>query len=178
MAFKRKVLVLANVTAGSAEVLEALCERAAREPAVFTLIVPATRAAGGRVAAAKQLEMALAAAHERGLDIDGWVGAGDPMVAVAEAWDPGRYDEIIVSTLPSGASKWLGADLPHRIQRHTGALVTHVVSRPPRPQPDVHHLEPHENYGVLRPLTVLTWGHPMGDRGEAESEPDRRSAQS
>ena len=27
--------------------------------------------------------------------------------AVSEAWDPKRYDEIIVSTLPPDVSKWL-----------------------------------------------------------------------
>ena len=50
-----------------------------------------------------------------------------------EVWDPKRYDEIVVSTLPMRFSKWLHAGLPERIERITGAPVTHVVSQPPSP---------------------------------------------
>ena len=46
----------------------------------------------------------------------------------ADEWDPRRYDEIVVSTLPQMVSKWLHAGLPERIERITGARVTHVVS--------------------------------------------------
>ncbi len=50
------------------------------------------------------------------------------MVAVQDAWDPRRFDEVIVATLPTGVSRWLAADLPHRIERLTGARVTHIVA--------------------------------------------------
>ena len=55
------------------------------------------------------------------------------MVAVTDAWDPKRHDEIIVSTLPMRFSKWMHAGLPERISRLTGAPVTHVVAEPPKP---------------------------------------------
>ena len=42
----------------------------------------------------------------------------------------GKYDEIVVSTLPTGASKWLQIDLPRSVQRITGVQVEHVVAAP------------------------------------------------
>jgi hypothetical protein len=43
-----------------------------------------------------------------------------------------KFDEIIVSTLPTGSSRWLGLDLPHRLEKLTSVPVRHVVSHPPR----------------------------------------------
>jgi hypothetical protein len=92
-----------------------------------------------------------------GLEVDGTVGNGDPIVAVTEAWDPRQYDEIVVSTLPMGFSKWLHAGLPERVERMTGAPVTHLVSAPPkREAPTVAAPIPEKR--LLGPLTVLTWG--------------------
>jgi hypothetical protein len=36
---------------------------------------------------------------------------------------------VILSTLPPGPSRWLGMDLPHRVERRFGVPVTHVVDR-------------------------------------------------
>jgi hypothetical protein len=47
---------------------------------------------------------------------------------VVELWEPGRFDEIVVSTLPPGTSKWLEANVPQRIEQETEAPVTHVVA--------------------------------------------------
>jgi hypothetical protein len=48
---------------------------------------------------------------------------------VQDAWDPRRFDEIIVATLPTGISRWMATDLARRVERLTGARVTHIVSR-------------------------------------------------
>ena len=94
-----------------------------------------------------------------GLEADGAVGEADPYVAVAEAWDPKRYDEIIVSTLPMGLSKWMHAGLPERIGRLTGAPVTHVVSEPAKPQVETVQVpQPEDRRELLGPLSVLAWG--------------------
>ena len=158
MAWKRRVLVVANVTATSGELLGALVHRAARDPVMFTVLVPATRFGGGRSTAHEQLAEAIRLLGELGLEADGQVADADPMVAVAEAWDPLRYDEIILSTLPESASKWLAADLPRRIEKHTGALLTHVVARPVNSPPTVMRIEASRKRGVMTPLSVLTWG--------------------
>jgi GABA permease len=155
MTWKRSVLVVANVTATSTDLLKALEARADREPVMFTLVVPATAAGGGRVAAAGNLEEALGRFHGAGLEADGFVGDGNPAMAVTEAWDPGRFDEIIVSTLPMRVSKWLHAGLPERIAKLTGAPVTHVVSREPRRPPVTVPAPEHEKHGMITPFYAL-----------------------
>jgi GABA permease len=150
------VLVVANVTAASPELIDALEQN---EGARFTLIVPATPFGGGRAAAKETLQAALEDLRAHGLEVDGLVGDADACVAVTEAWDPRRYDEIIVSTLPMRFSKWLHAGLPERIEKLTGAPVTHVVSQPAKPAMEVTSPPPHEDRGmVLGPLSVLGWG--------------------
>lgn len=158
MTWTTNVLVVANVTATSPELTAALADRAGRGPATFTLLVPSDLTPGGRHTAAERLTAALQRLRDAGLEVDGEVTDSDPFVAVTEHWDPARYDEIILSTLPMKVSKWLHAGLPERIARQTGAPVSHVVSAPPRPP--VHTSAPpvHESNGVLTPLTVLTWG--------------------
>lgn len=138
MPWKTSVLVVANRTAGSDELLDALRERAGRGLVRFTLLVPATPAASGdrasgRGAAALQLAGVLERLRAAGLEADGQVGDPDPIVAVHEAWDPAAFDEIVVSTLPTGASRWLALDLPRRVGRLTGVPVRHVVARERRP---------------------------------------------
>jgi hypothetical protein len=157
VAWKRQILVVANVTAASDHLLAALTERAQRDPAAFTLLVPATPFGGGRAAAHEALAVAMERLGSEGLEVDGSVGDGDPLVAVTEVWDPKRFDEIIVSTLPMNLSKWLHAGLPERIGRVTGATVTHVISEPTRRQVEVEPAPPHEK-STMGPLSVLGWG--------------------
>ena len=119
------VLVVANRTADSPELLDALQERAARGPVRYTLLAPAST---GREATEQQLEAGLERMRASGLEVEGHIGDKDPVSAVDDVWDPGEFDEIIVSTLPAQTSKWLAIDLPRRIGKLTDALVTHVVA--------------------------------------------------
>jgi hypothetical protein len=125
MAFKTNVLVLANRTAGSEGLAEALRRRAALGDVSFKLLVPTGR--GGRKEARAQLDAALDSLRGAGLEVEGQICDADPLVAVADVWDPREFDEVIVSTLERDASRWLAADLPHRIARLTDAPVEHVV---------------------------------------------------
>jgi hypothetical protein len=120
MAFQTRVLVLANQTADSEGLTEALRRRAAPGDVTFTLLVP------GRDAH-DQLSAALQRFADAGLEVDGQLCDADPIVAVHEVWDPREFDEVIVSTLARDHSRWLEADLPHRIARLTDAPVEHVV---------------------------------------------------
>jgi hypothetical protein len=105
------------------------------------------------------LDAAISKLSGAGLEISGEIGDVDPIVAVTETWDPRRFDEIVVSTLPMRVSKWLHAGLPERIGKLTGAPVTHVVSSPPKPQPVKAPAPAHEDRGVVMgPLSVLAWG--------------------
>ncbi len=157
MAWKFSLLVVANVTVGSDELLEALKERAGRDSCRFHLVVPATgHGRGGREAAQERLDAALARMQGAELEVEGAVGDPDPVAAVNDVWNPKLYDEIVVSTLPTGASRWLQTDLPHRVERMTGVPVTHVVAQEEREPPRVERVEREaKEYGLLSPLAAL-----------------------
>lgn len=157
MAWQYEILVVANVTADSVELIEALGERAARDRCHFTLLVPAPAAGReGREAAERRIETATERMRAAGLEVDGTAGDHDALSAVREAWDPTRFDEIVVATMPTGSSRWLQVDLPHRIEQVTDAPVRHVVAQPPQPEHEVRHREAPESLGLLSPLGAVT----------------------
>jgi hypothetical protein len=161
MAWEFRILVVANVTADSPELIAALKDRSSRARCAFTLLVPAP--AGGKVgreAAQERLAAALEAMRAEGLAVEGEVGDQDPITAVHETWDPAQFDEVLVSTLPTGASRWLQVDLPHRVERLTNVPVTHVVSHPERPAPHADPAPTRERQGVLAPFAALSGRRP------------------
>jgi hypothetical protein len=152
------VLVVANLTATSHDLLDALKHRAERSPIRITLVMPAQGPGlGGREAVRERLDEALEGMRAAGLEADGAIGDADPMEAVAECFDPSRHDEAIVCTLPGRSSKWIQHDFPHRVARFTGIPVTHVVADDMRPAPAVSPAPTHERE-PLGPLSVLAWG--------------------
>ena len=127
MAWQRRVLVVANQTAGSDELLSALRTRAEGGPAGFTLLIPCGPA--GRRDARQRLNDALERMRAAGLEVDGRLGEDpNPLFAITEVWDAAAYDEIVISTFPSGTSHWMNLDLPQRVAKITDAPVEHVVS--------------------------------------------------
>lgn len=125
MPFRTHLLVVANQTVGSDELVEHLRERARGGPLRATLVVPAD--AAHRADAARRLDAAVARLREHGLDAAGAVADDDdPLHAAIDRYDPARHDGIVVVTLPAHLSRWLGCDVPQRVARATGALV-HVV---------------------------------------------------
>ena len=138
MADTADVLVVANQTAESDELLEALRERAGRGACKFHLLVPAVAHgaswamdmhSGGDEAQA-HLERAIQRYRDAGLEVDdGKIGDPDPVAAVQDAVNFKEFDEIIVSTLPRKVSKWLKVDLPHRVEHSCGKPVTHVEAK-------------------------------------------------
>jgi hypothetical protein len=157
---KANVLVVANRTAASPDLIACLRERAERSPARFQMLIPPTsRGEQGRADARRNLDEALAAMGEAGLEVEGRLATdSDPVIAVLEAYDPKTHDEVIVSTLPASASHWLRIDGPARIARQTGALVRHIEARPPRAEPPVRHVEKPQGPGVLAPFVALGFG--------------------
>ncbi len=149
MAWEFHVLVVANVTATSDELLTTLKEREKQGACRFTLLMPREGGAGH-----DRLAQALEAMRAAGLGkLDGRVGDPDPVVAAMDVWDPMAFDEIVVSTLPTGVSRWLGLDLPRRLEKLTAVSVRHVVSQP-RPEVQWERPPEHEDYGVLSPLAA------------------------
>ncbi|HEV2773591.1 MAG TPA: hypothetical protein VGV57_12340 [Thermoleophilaceae bacterium] len=130
-----RVLVVANRTAATAALRAAVADRAARGPASFHLVVPASPHGmhrvvdpdvAGREEAAARLEEALPLLEEAGgSEVTGEVGTADPLAAIMDAVHHRGFDEIILSTLPRRISRWLRVDLPSKA-RGLGLPVTHV----------------------------------------------------
>lgn len=122
MTLRSNILVVANRTALSAGLEDALRARLREGPAAFTLVVPL-----GHVPDAQETAERLAAGlRDAGFDVRGVAGDDDPLCAVLGIYSPREFDEIIVSTLPAWKSRWMKSGLPQRIERQTGALVRHV----------------------------------------------------
>ena|SRR5215218_8993725 len=133
-----RVLVVANRTAATPALMEAVRERARRGPATFSLLVPSSAHGLHRVVdpedqaqsgANETLELALPLLEEAaGGPVEGIVGCPDPLDAIQDAVNLRGFDEIIVSTLPTRVSRWLHLDLPAKA-RGLGLPVTTVTAR-------------------------------------------------
>jgi hypothetical protein len=123
------VLIVAHRTAATPGLLERVRARSAESPCRFTLLVPRPLWDADTEEAALTLELAIPLLEEAaGARVEALVGEGDPFHAVAGVLDSGRYDEVIVSTLPARVSHWLHIDLPARVQR-LGFPVTVVTAK-------------------------------------------------
>jgi hypothetical protein len=156
MPFRTHLLVVANHTVDSPGLLAALEERAQQGPIHVTMLAPVLWSE--REEARTRLDEACERLRELDIPSEGVLGDADPVVAVQEVWDPGRFDEIIVSTFASGASRWMQVDLPHRVAKLTDCTVRHVESHPvaepvpPSPPPEPRGLL-ESAAGLLRTAT-------------------------
>jgi hypothetical protein len=124
-----RVLIVAYRTAATPRLLDAVRTRAQRDPCSFTLLVPRPYWDPDTEEAALTLELAVPLLEDvAGGHVDGIVGESDPYVAVMQALERERFDEVIVSTLPEHVSHWLRRDLPHRIKQ-LGVPVTVVTAK-------------------------------------------------
>jgi len=83
-----------------------------------------------RAFAAGRLKEGLERFRALGVDVEGEVGDSRPIDAIRDVMlHAPPFDEIIVSTLPPGISKWLRQDLPHRINRTFGMPTSVIVPR-------------------------------------------------
>lgn len=139
MSAEARVLVVANRTAESPELLEALRTRMLQGPCRFTLLVPSTPQGlswaadmhAGTEEAERHRAAFLEELREEGLNVgEAKVGDPDALAAICDECNFNDYDELIVSTLPLHMSKWLRVDLPRKAKAATGLPVTHVVGSP------------------------------------------------
>ena len=119
-----RVLVVANKTAATPALLEAVRQRAAKGPCEFTLLVPnTTRGLHTLVDPEDQsqneaeavIELAIPLLEQAaGAPVDAMVGVPEPLAAIQDAVNLHGFDELIISTLPTRVSKWLKLDLPSK----------------------------------------------------------------
>lgn len=139
-----RYLVVANQTLGGAALDRAVRERIERGGASFHVVVPMVEPALEVTSWAPQdplfgmpvpvgaTEESMEEAEQRsqhrlramieaitalGGDADGEVGSVDPYTATEHALEREPFDEVIVSTLPIGISRWIRMDLPSRLER-------------------------------------------------------------
>jgi len=127
--------VVAHQTAATERLLEAVRRRAESGPTRFHLVVPRTPhgvhemidpAQAGDDDAQRLLEEAISRLSEAvGEEVTGSLGDAEPLMAIHDAINFGHIDEIIISTLPRGISRWLKLDLVSKT-RGLGLPVTHV----------------------------------------------------
>lgn len=132
---KQKILVVANRTADSPELIAALRERAAGGSTSFTLLVPAVPHGlawaadmkAGWAEAVARAECAAGRIRGSGLVLEETiVGDPDPFAAVGDVLHAREYDEVVVSVLPRAVSRWLAVGLPARLRRSVDLPVTQV----------------------------------------------------
>lgn len=140
---EQRILVVANRTADSPDLIEALCRRAAETPTAFTLLVPAVphglawaadmKAGWGE--AALRADRAGERMRRSGLELEEViVGDPDPFAAVGDVLHVREFDQVLVSTLPRMISRWLAVGLPARLRRTVAVPVAEVTAHP-RAQP-------------------------------------------
>ena len=132
-----RYMIVADQTASSPELLDAVRQRMGAE-SEYVLLVPASpvnhfltwEEGESRMSARHSAEDALQRMTAMGARVSrAEIGDPSPIQAIAdEIREHGDYDELIISTLPVGRSRWLGLDLPHRAQHRFGIPVHHVVS--------------------------------------------------
>ena len=120
----RRVLVVANRTAATPDLLEEVRRLAQERPTAFVLLIP--DAAGG--SADWTLELAIPLLERAaGGPVTGLAAEGeDPLEAIRRTVEDQDVDAIVISTLPKRVSKWLKRDLPHQAER-LGLPVTVVT---------------------------------------------------
>jgi hypothetical protein len=133
-----RVLVVANKTAATPALQEAVRERAAKGSCEFTLLVPNTTHGLHTVVdpedqsqseAETVIELAKPVLEDAaGGPVDAMIGVPEPLAAIQDAINLHGFDEIIISTLPTRVSKWLRLDLPHKAAG-LGLPVTTVTAR-------------------------------------------------
>ncbi len=133
---RANILIVADRTADSPQLLDAVARRAIEGPCSFTLLVlrrdhdhhqlvgaedHQTNEALGRLDTALPL-----LSQAAGYPIVGMLGSHEPLTTITDAINLLRFDEVIISTLPGQTSQWLPSGLPRKV-RELGVTVTEVI---------------------------------------------------
>ncbi|MFT3662118.1 MAG: amino acid permease [Gordonia sp. (in: high G+C Gram-positive bacteria)] len=147
-----RVLVLANQTLDSDELMAELHSRGVDDTTEYFVVVPESPVETGaadrygpldlveetRRIAQERLDATLESLRGDGLRVDGTLGDARPLRALADGVESFGPDQIVISTLPSEQSVWERFDVVDRAREQYRMIpVVHVTSRikDPEPQP-------------------------------------------
>jgi GABA permease len=140
-----RVLVLANETADSVELLDELRRLGADSATSYYVVVPASPVETGAAAthgpldvaeatqqaAEARLQYTLSALRSENLEADGALGDYRPLRALADGVETFGPDQIVIATLPPEYSVWHRFEVVDRARAEYSTLpVTHVVATP------------------------------------------------
>lgn len=147
-------LVVANQTLGGERLQQELARRIADGDASFRVVVPLTEPQyyttwsiegmhhfepapdlgeareQARERSEQQMQELIRRIREQGGQAEGELGDADPMIAIEQALERYPVDEILLSTLPAGISRWLKLDLASRLERNLDVPVTVIEAEP------------------------------------------------
>jgi hypothetical protein len=133
----RRYLVVAHRTLMGPHVQEYVRACMAQGSCSFHLVVPVYHPSSGawtdgkiEAVARTRLAEGIDAFRSIGAEVGGEVGDANVVYAISAALRNVDYeaDEIVLSTLPPGPSKWLKLDVPSRVRREFDLPVTHLVA--------------------------------------------------
>ena len=133
----RSYLIVGNQTLMGPELDEAIVARLVPgDPPDLHVVVPATPRPGAftwnedeaTADAQGRLDAMLEHLKGLGLSATGEVGYRDPVEAARDALRSHPAEEIILSTLPTGISRWLGQDVPGRLKSAVSVPVIVVTA--------------------------------------------------
>ena len=133
-------LIVANQTLPSTALAAEVAQRIAAGETDFYVVVPATPPPGGsgftwdedaaRAEAERRLAAFLERLRDQGATAEGEIGDRDPVAAVRDAIRGRDAGAVILSTLPTGVSRWLRQDVPSRMRGALAVPVTVVEEQP------------------------------------------------
>ena len=123
-------LVVATQTVSTPDLVNRLKERAAAQPHRYTIVCPRTDDVS-EAEIVRDLAATLAELYRAEIDATGQPMSPDPFLAVKNAIEHYRIDEVLISTFAGEGSRWLEDDLIGRVREITDKQVEHIeVGRP------------------------------------------------
>ncbi len=144
-----RVLVLANETVGSEELLDELRSIGADSATTYRVVVPVSPIETGaaashgpldvweatKILAQQRLDQTLAALHSANLEADGKLGDYRPLRALAAGVAEFHPDQIVIATEPPEQSIWHRFDVVDRARAEYHVPVTNVIAMAPAEEP-------------------------------------------